>query len=243
MVTPSATMGAFVMNEVVRDAVVMLQAAKDPEWKWWLTFVASVLGPLLSTVGSIYVAWKVFSWQGSKDRAAWVRDQEKSEWSSVLASLTLVDMKLPHVFANLDWFTMTDGMLQDLRNVLPSMRNALFIAGTLEKRGVVQDYVSFVSSAAEWIWEIRDLNEMIKSPPTPHSIEDASALNALRIKDMQKREKIYVELRQGFHSQANRIRSIARAVMLPELPSASANQSEQVEAAEDVGQSATGGGE
>jgi hypothetical protein len=52
-------------------------------------------------------AWRVFRWQGAKDRGAWIRDQERAEWSAILSGLTAVDIKIPHVFSNLDWVKLT----------------------------------------------------------------------------------------------------------------------------------------
>jgi len=243
MIAVTAATFALVMDEALRDAVVVLQAAKDPEWKWWLTLAASVLGPLFSTAGSIYVAWRVFRWQGLKDREGWILDQEKLEWSNVLSRLTVVDTSLPHVFANVDWSTMPEGLLQDLRNVIPPMRNAIFIARALDKEGLIKDYVSFVSEAAASIWEIKDLNAMIENPAVPQSPEDASRLTKIRLGYMNTRVEIYGKLRDGFHAQASRIRKIAQTLMVPERAAVGTLDSQQVEAVEDVGQSAAGGGE
>jgi hypothetical protein len=61
-----------------------MQSTPDPPWKWWISALAPWIGPLMSGVVSIYVAWKVFRWQGNKDRAQWILDQKKAEWQELL---------------------------------------------------------------------------------------------------------------------------------------------------------------
>jgi len=144
MILQAASAVAGVADQIKQAPFVVqcIQAAPEPSWKWWLTLSAAIFGTLLSTVGSIYVAWRVFRWQGAKDRKAWIRDQERAEWSAILSGLTAVEAKMPHVFSNLDWPKLTAGMLQELRNVIPAMRNALFVAEELEKTGLVAGFIS-----------------------------------------------------------------------------------------------------
>jgi hypothetical protein len=52
-----------------------------------MSALAPWVGPLLSGVVSIYVAWRVFHWQGEKDRKQWIRDQKKADWSRLLESV------------------------------------------------------------------------------------------------------------------------------------------------------------
>ena len=65
----------------------MQQAASEPEWKWWLSALAPWVGPLLSGAVTIYIAWRVFNWQGEKDRKQWIRDQKKAEWVELLDAI------------------------------------------------------------------------------------------------------------------------------------------------------------
>jgi len=80
------SVAAFLVDQVQQMPVVLqcAQAAPEPGWKWWLKLIAEILGPLLSTAGSIYVAWRVFQWQGRKDREQWVRDQKREEWKRLI---------------------------------------------------------------------------------------------------------------------------------------------------------------
>ena len=83
--------GVFVQTNTPPQCVVRcVQAASSPEWRWWFGALAPWVGPLLSGVVSIYVAWKVFRWQGNKDRKQWVRDQKKAEWNLLLRSVASV---------------------------------------------------------------------------------------------------------------------------------------------------------
>ena len=145
-------------------------------------------------------------------RDTWVRDQERAEWGAILSSLTAVDVKMPHVFPNLDWFKLTIGMLEELRAVLPSMRNSVFITPELEQENLIAEYRVFVSGAAEKIKEIDELNDFIRSPDYTIDIK-ISELNKGKMSSMDKRVKVYGELYDEFHKEANRIRSIAQKAL------------------------------
>lgn len=212
MVFHVASIAATFVDQLVQAPVVIQcpQAPPEPEWKWWAKLIAEVFGPLLSTAGSIYVAWRVFRWAAVKDRETWIRDQQRIEWSGILSSLTAVDVKMPHVFSNLDWDKLTVGLLQEMRNVLPPMRNALFIAQELEGENLEGGFKTFVSDSAEKINAINELNEFIFGPSDLTSAVDIAALNLVKIGKMNKRETVYGDLYEEFHVQANKIRRIAR---------------------------------
>lgn len=91
MTLHAAAMVAFFVDHVKQAPVVVQSVQTVPEeWKWWFGALAPWVGPLLSGVVSIYVAWKLFHWQGEKDRKQWIRDQKKAEWSALLRSVAYV---------------------------------------------------------------------------------------------------------------------------------------------------------
>jgi len=136
MLFHTALVAVALLDEVKQGLVEVkcAQAAPEHWWRWWLTLSVGILGPLLSTAGSIYVASKVFRWQGTKERETWVRDQERAEWGAILSSLTAVEVKMPHVFPNSDWIQLTSEILDELRAVLPVMRNAVLSWGNWSRR-------------------------------------------------------------------------------------------------------------
>lgn len=78
---------ATILVDPVAQARVVVQCARtgsEPEWRFWVTALAPWIGPLMSGVVSIYVAWKVFRWQGKKEHEQWIRDQKKAEWRELL---------------------------------------------------------------------------------------------------------------------------------------------------------------
>jgi hypothetical protein len=78
--------------------VKCIQSVPEPEWKWWIGALAPWIGPLLSGVVSIYVAWRVFRWQGEKDRNAWIRDQKKAEWRELFSAMMEVRKEFPQIY-------------------------------------------------------------------------------------------------------------------------------------------------
>ena len=92
MILHAASIAALFVDQLTQAPVVVqcAQAAPEPEWKWWLGVLAPWIGPLLSGVVSIYVAWRVFHWQGKKDREQWLRDQKRVEWRELLDKVSAV---------------------------------------------------------------------------------------------------------------------------------------------------------
>ena len=163
------------------------------------------------------MAWRVFRWQGEKDHKAWIRDQRKAEWSAILGRLTAVDIKMPHVFSNVDWPKLTAGSLEELRNVLPIMRNVIFIAEELAKNELIAGYIDFVSEAAIKIKSIEDINTFYFQSSGLTNPDELAALNNVKIRKMKEREDVYGELYDEFHKQAEIIQKAARtALNLPD---------------------------
>jgi len=92
MILHATAIAVFFVDQIMQ-APTMIQCAPtapETEWKWWLSALAPWVGPLMSGVVSIYVAWTVFRWQEHKDRTQWTRDQKKAEWSLLLRSVASV---------------------------------------------------------------------------------------------------------------------------------------------------------
>ena len=91
MIHHAASMAALFVDQLAQAPVEVQcaqQAAASPEWKWWISALAPWVGPLLSGVVSIYVAWKVFHWQDKKEHRRWFLDQKRQEWRELLSALS-----------------------------------------------------------------------------------------------------------------------------------------------------------
>ena len=87
MVLHAAVMMAFFMDQLTNAPIqvqCLQQATQEPGWRWWFGALAPWVGPLLSGVVSIYVAWRVFRWQGEKDHTQWILDQKAVEWRTLI---------------------------------------------------------------------------------------------------------------------------------------------------------------
>jgi hypothetical protein len=214
------------------------QCAQAAPWTWWerlLQFLPQLIVSVIPVAGGVWIANRSFTktkelteWSfratSERDHERWILDQKKAEWSAILSSLTAADVKLPHVFSNVEWSTMSDEMLQDIRNVLPVMRNAIFVRDVLEQEKVIDGFRDFVSEAAEKIKTIKDFIGIIDgiagtstltgSVPGAAPLPDVVALNRVMSKQMANRERTYGELYKGFHEQANKIRTVALGTFL-----------------------------
>jgi hypothetical protein len=217
-------MGSMAAAWLMQAAVAAQGAQTTPEplWKWWLKLASSILAPLLSTAGSIYVAWRVFHWQGSKDREAWIRDEKKMEWSAILTSLTTLDIGLPQPNSTFElrWVELTEHLPQQCRNVLAAMKNAIFISEALEDEKLSANFSEFATKAIDTIASIRrlldeslELNQSVKEAQEEYSNEQVRAWNRQIMVKWKQRGAHYEQLFGEFHKQADRIRKIARTTL------------------------------
>jgi len=223
MALHAAAMMAFFVDQAQQTPMqiqCVQQATPDSWLKWLLPTIVQTVISLASIAAGVLIA--VVSFRKNKKteheqwlrnqkagHEQWVRDQAKAEWSAILSRLTAADVKLPHVFNNLEWFTMSEGMLQEIRDVLPAMRNAIFVRDVLEQEKVMEGFRDFVSEAAKKIKQIKDFTDNISRVPGAVSLSELGDLNKEQIKQIAEREIAYSELYRGFHVQADKIRETA----------------------------------
>jgi hypothetical protein len=128
-------MAVFFVDQLGLAPVVVncAQAAPGPDWKWWVSALAPWIGPLLSGVVSIYVAWRVFRWQGEKEQNSWVRDQKKAEYRELVDilydAITVVIRERPGLAPPKDT-QLLDNAIQKLARVF---EDRIFIAKRLRE--------------------------------------------------------------------------------------------------------------
>jgi len=218
MILHAASIAAFFLDQLAQTPV-QIQCVQQTTQESWLKQWIPTAVSLLSIGIGVWIARWSFSASSKRDRVRWGLDQKKAEWSAILSSLTIADIKLPHVFNNVEWPSMSDGMLQDIRNVLPVMRNTIFIADVLDKGKIIDSFQAFVSDAAEKIEQIKGSNKSIEGSTGLATMlgkmsgtvttEDIIIENRIKSKHIDDREKIYAELFKGFHEQADKIRKVA----------------------------------
>jgi hypothetical protein len=214
---PITSIAAFFVDQVTQAPVVVqcTQAVPEPRWKW----LVQPLSGLIPVAGGVGIALWSFSAASKREHERWVLDQKKADWSAVLSRFTAADIKLPHVFKNVEWLELTKGLLPAFRDILSAMRNVIFIADILDNGGMIDAFVSFTSNAAERIKKIEELTQFIDSPSGITNQSDLSALNIVKIEKMAQRETVYGELYDEFHKQADGIRQAAlNALITPGAP-------------------------
>lgn len=143
MIPHAAPMVAFFVDQMVPAPVLVncAQAAPGPDWKWWVSALAPWIGPLLSGVVSIYVAWRVFRWQGEKEHNSWVRDQKKAEYRELVDllydSITVVDRERPGLALPKDP-QLLDNAIQRFARVF---EDRIFIAKRLRESGANEQWL------------------------------------------------------------------------------------------------------
>jgi hypothetical protein len=154
----------------VQNFLLVLQ---EPSWQWWMKVLAPWLGPLLSTIGSIYVAWNVFSWQKKRDREQWARDHRKAEWRELLADLATVRRDFFRPYVNEDIAYSFVANLDELKHRLNNVASsAIFIAEVVNEKGLrsrLDMFLVELSKTAERI----SLVSVQKSPFREERLEGA----------------------------------------------------------------------
>jgi len=86
MILHVVSISAFFVDQLGPAPVVAncAQATSGTDWKWWVSALAPWIGPLLAGVVSLFVAWKLFRWQGEKEHNSWVREQKKAEYRELV---------------------------------------------------------------------------------------------------------------------------------------------------------------
>ena len=125
MALHAAAMMAFFMDsgQQAQCVIKCMPSVPEPEWRWWFGALAPWVGPLLSGVVSIYVAWRVFHWQGERDRKQWIRDQKKAEWSRLLESVANLYRIMP--IENKMSREIADSLKNELKPAIRALRVAL----------------------------------------------------------------------------------------------------------------------
>jgi hypothetical protein len=139
MIFQAASMTALFVDQLGPAPVMVncVQAAPVPDWKWSASALAPWIGPLLSGVVSLFVAWRLFRWQSEKDHNDWVRDQKTVEWKGLIQAVAEFEdiMPLGEVGSSA-----VDGLrykVQPLCNRLSHLvTQALFVAPVLSDHGV-----------------------------------------------------------------------------------------------------------
>jgi hypothetical protein len=194
---------------------VVMQQPSDPWWKWLLPTVVQTIVSLLSIAAGVLIAVWSFRTNRKTEHEQWIRDQKKAEWSMILTHLSAADVKLPHVFKNTEWKSLRAEVLPALREVLPAMRNALFLSERLKNDDLAEKYKKFLSESAELIQKIDELSQTLDSLAESQATAGG---NAIWIRTMEKREEEYWALYKRFHVESDMIREIALD-MFTEKPS------------------------
>jgi hypothetical protein len=119
------------------------QAAPEPEWRFWISALAPWIGPLISGMVSIYVAWKVFRWQGNKDHRQWILENKKSEWQELITLAAEIERHMPSVGIGGELIDAVKGSSLDrhLRQMTQATLRCVFAASVLGEQGI---YVKLV---------------------------------------------------------------------------------------------------
>jgi hypothetical protein len=152
-------MAAFFIDQMAYAPVMIqcAQSAPEPEWKWWLGALAPWVGPLLSGVVSIYVAWKVFRWQGEKDRKQWTLDQKKAEWREILTVCNDIDEQYLTPYRQDETL---DALIERVRGLHGRVRSLsckyVFISDTLNSEPLrFSDYTQGIEQTVERLEALR----------------------------------------------------------------------------------------
>ena len=147
MILHAASMATFFVDQLGPGPAVAncAQAAPEPDWKWWVSALAPWIGPLLSGLVSIYVAWRVFRWQGEKDHNAWVRDQKTVEWEGLIQAVAEFEEIMPLGQVGSSAVDATCSKVQPLCNRISHLvSRALFVAPVLSDHGVQSEIYQLI---------------------------------------------------------------------------------------------------
>jgi hypothetical protein len=150
MILHATSMAAFFVDQLGPAPVVAncAQAAPGTDWKWWVSALAPWIGPLLAGVVSIYVAWRVFRWQGERDHNAWVRDQKTVEWKGLIQAVAEFEEIMPLGEVGSSAVDAVRSKVQPLCNRISHLvSQTLFVAPVLSDHGVQSEIYQLMRDA------------------------------------------------------------------------------------------------
>jgi hypothetical protein len=204
MIIHAASIAAFFVDQVTQAPVqvqCVQQAAPSPEWKWWMSALAPWVGPLLSGVVSIYVAWKVFHWQGEKDRKQWIRDQRRAEWKDLLVKIAEIEHEIP---IRITGFPDHQKLEPIVLSILPLLRGTIFVYDDLENSGFLIEWESFVRYVSERFMMIVRTNRSVQTGTLGDPVfpED-------RTRFAEKSINVEIEIRDKLYALIGKLRGLA----------------------------------
>lgn len=123
--------------------VPCLQNAPEPEWRFWVGAIAQWIGPVISGAAGVYVAWKVFRWQGRKDHQQWVLESKKKEWQELVSLAAEIEKHMPSVGIGTELIEAVKGssLDQHLRNMTQAILKCIFIASAADRQRIYDQLV------------------------------------------------------------------------------------------------------
>jgi hypothetical protein len=159
MIHPINSIAVFFVDQTQQAQCVVqcIQAAPPPEWKWWMGALAPWVGPLLSGVVSIYVAWRVFRWQGEKDQHRWTLDQKKADWRDILTVCNEVDEQYLPTYREDETLDALIERVRGLHSLVRSLSGKyVFISDTLNSEPLrFNDYTQVIEQTVERLEALR----------------------------------------------------------------------------------------
>lgn len=167
-------------------AALCQQAFVEPGWRWWISSLAPWIGPLLSTAGSVFVAWWVFRRQWKKEQVQWVRDQKKLEWDEIHALVSDVWCILHPIFkikkGELDPIT-DDTLFYAVRKLRLPLSHTKFITRPFNDSAFQAKFDKFFKTVAEKGLEIQGSLDFVRSEQANESNPEAKSKITLQVQD------------------------------------------------------------
>jgi hypothetical protein len=163
---------------------------------------------------SIGVSGRAISVQleSKKDQKQWVRDQKTGEWKELLVKLRDAECQIPVVFQNKHWSEMfnDDSLLADLRDILPHLRNNVFIDQSIQAGKCIELFEQFLSEGAEKIAAIVQKTKEIdrcqqQGGNLPNDADPKENIKWAIL--IQERENDYSKLSTSFHGVCEKLRA------------------------------------
>lgn len=128
----------------VTSIVPCPQNAPEPEWRFWVGATAPWIGPLISGAVSVYIAWKVFRWQGRKDHRQWVLENKKNEWHELISLAAEIEKHMPSVGIGRELIDAVKGssLDQHLRNMTQAVLRCIFVASAADRQRLYDKLVN-----------------------------------------------------------------------------------------------------
>ena len=171
---------------------------------WWIGALAPWIGPVLSGLASVIVAWKVFDWQQGKEHAKWIRDQRAAEWRHLLKSVVEVQRALTRISSSVyeSAQLLDERLRQTLEELLIAESNCILLGDFFSNQEKNRKFFAFISEANKAASLVSSFWAELQKPTQQHTPAELEEMQRHVFETTGRIKDMYFQFQQWLRQEA-----------------------------------------